>query len=110
MKRGEIRWYKFARPDKRRPVLILTRTAVIPFLHEVTIAPLTRTIRDITSEVLLSRAEGMAADCAINCDHLQTIDKSRIGALIATLPATRMHDVQEAISFALGIRAGTECQ
>ena len=55
MKRGEIRWYKFAHPDKKRPVLILTRDSILEYLGEVTVAPVTSTIRDIPSEVALAK-------------------------------------------------------
>ena len=103
MKRGEIRWYTFARPDKRRPVLILTRDSVLEYLGEATIAPITRTVRDIPSEVFLSEADGMQKDCAINCDHLQTVSKGKIGSLISTLSASKMADVAKAIRFALDI-------
>ena len=103
MKHGEIRWYRFAPPDKRRPVLILTRDSASPYLAEVTIAPITSTVRDIPSEVFLSEAEGMPRDCAINCDHLQTVSKGRIGALITSLPRARMTEVGRAIRFALDI-------
>ena len=34
MKRGEVRWYKFPRPDKRRPVLLLTRDSILEYLNE----------------------------------------------------------------------------
>ena len=59
MKRDEVRWYVFSRPDKKRPVVILTRESALEFLGEVTVAPITSTIRDIPSEVLLTRADGM---------------------------------------------------
>ena len=55
MERGEIRWYKFQIPDKKRPILILTRDSIIDYLSEVTIAPITSTIRDIPSEVYLNK-------------------------------------------------------
>lgn len=42
MRRGEIRWYTFKTPDKKRPVLILTRDSILDVLGEVTIAPITR--------------------------------------------------------------------
>jgi mRNA interferase MazF len=103
MKRGEIRWYKFAAPDKKRPVLILTRTSALEYLGEVSVAPITRTVRNIPSEVILSEAEGMAGDCAINCDHLQTVSKGRIGALITSLSRTKMAEVTKAIRFALDL-------
>jgi mRNA interferase MazF len=101
MKRGEVRWYKFKHPDKKRPVVILTRNAILEYMCEVTVAPITSTIRDIPSEVHLSRQDGMQHDCAINCDHLQTVSKSNIGALIATLSKEKLNEVRSAIGFAL---------
>ena len=103
MKRGEIRWYKFAHPDKKRPVLILTRDSILEYLGEVTIATITTTVRDIPSEVFLSKAVGMPRDCAINCDHIQTVSTGKIGSLITTLPASRIADVSKAIRFSLDL-------
>lgn len=103
MKHGEIRWYKFIRPDKKRPVLILTRDSVLEYLGEVTVAPITSTVRDIPSEVYLSKADGMLRDCAVNCDHLQTVPKGRIGPLITSLAPAKMVAVGQAIRFALDI-------
>src|SRR5713226_3767444 len=105
MKRGEVRWYVFSRPDKRRPVLILTRTSALEFLHEVTVAPITSTIRDIPSEVVLTPADGVPRACAVNLDHIQTVPRARVGSLITTLPATRMSEVRSAAVFALGLGA-----
>ena len=103
MRRGEIRWYRFARPDKRRPVLILTRDSVIPSLAEVTVAPLTTTIRDIPSEVVLSREDGPPRECAVNCDHLQTVPRSRLGGPIGSLSTDKMEQVAKAVRFALAL-------
>jgi len=103
MKNGEIRWYKFLPPDKKRPALILTRDSVLAYLGEVTIAPITTTIRDIPSEVFLSTVDGMPRDCAVNCDHLQTVSKGKIGPLITSLPRAKMLEVRRAIRFALAI-------
>lgn len=103
MKQGEIRWYKLTRPDKKRPVLVLTRNSVLQYLGEVTIAPITSTVRDIPSEVFLSKADGMPIDCAVNCDHLQTVSKGKIGSLITSLPPVKMTDVGRAIRFALDL-------
>jgi mRNA interferase MazF len=102
MRRGDIRWYRFARPDKKRPVLILSRDSAIELLGEVMVAPVTSTVRDIPSEVVLTRADGVAWECAANLDHLQTVSKARIGALIARLPANRWPEVRAALLFALG--------
>ena len=101
MKRGEVRWYVFSRPDKKRPVVILTRESALEFLGEITVAPVTSTIRDIPSEVLLTRADGMPKECAVNLDHLQTVSKGKIGALITTLSADKMQQMRSSLLFAL---------
>lgn len=102
MKRGEVRWYVFSRPDKKRPVLILTRDSALEFLGEVTVAPITSTIRDIPSEVLLSKADGMPRDCAVNLDHLQTVSKAKLGSLITTVSLSKMQQMRPSLLFALG--------
>jgi mRNA interferase MazF len=103
MKRGEIRWYKFKSPDKKRPVVILTRNSILNYLGEVTVVPITSTIRDIPSEVLLSKDDDMRDDCAINCDHIQTVSKEKIGSLITTLSKEKLFQVRNAINFALNL-------
>jgi mRNA interferase MazF len=104
MQRGEVRWYRFASPDKKRPVLILTRDSILESLGEVTIAPVTTTIRDIPSEVVLTEEDGMPQACAVNLDHVQTVAKGKLGSLITTLPMVRMQEVRAALLFALGFR------
>ena len=101
MKRGEVRWYKFSAPDKKRPVVILTRNSILEYMNEVTVAPITSTVRDIPSEVFLSKEDGMHNDCAINCDHIQTISKSKIGSVITSLSNEKLIEVHKAVSFAL---------
>jgi mRNA interferase MazF len=103
MKRGEIRWYKFRAPDKKRPVLILTRDSVLEYLGEVTVAPITSTVRDIPSEIFLSKQAGMPKDCAINFDHIQTVSKGRIGSLITKLSTDKLEQVRNAVQFALNL-------
>jgi mRNA interferase MazF len=102
MKRGEVRWYRFASPDKRRPVVILTRDSIIEYLNEVTVAPVTSTVRGIPSEVPVGPADGMPRRSAVNLDHLQTVSKDSLGALVATLAPSRMAEVRAALLFALG--------
>jgi mRNA interferase MazF len=103
MKRGEIRWYRFKPPDKKRPVLILTRTSAIEYLGEVTVAPVTTTIRDIPSEVPLSREDGMPRGCAVNLDHVQTVSKGKVGGLISELSSDKISELRAALSFALDL-------
>lgn len=104
MQWGEVRWYRFASPDKKRPVLILTRDSILESLGEVTIAPVTTTIRDIPSEVVLTEEDGMSQACAVNLDHVQTVAKGKLGSLITTLPMVRMLEIRAALLFALGFR------
>jgi len=103
MKRGDVRWYKFKSPDKKRPVVILTRSNMLDYLGEVTVAPITSTIRDIPSEVFLSHEDGMHNDCAINCDHIQTVSKAKIGSLITTLSKEKLVEIRNAVCFALNL-------
>ena len=102
MRRGDVRWYRFSQPDKRRPVVILTRDSALEFLGEVTIAPITSTIRGIPSEVSLTKGDGMPKDCAVNVDHIQTVSRGKIGSLITTLGSAKMSELRSALLFALG--------
>lgn len=102
LRRGEVRWYRFARPDKKRPVVVLTRDSILDYLGETTIAPITRTLRGIASEVPLGPDDGLPEPCAVNLDHIQTIDRGRLGAPITTLSSQRMTEIREALLFALG--------
>jgi mRNA interferase MazF len=101
--RGDICWYTFKAPDKRRPVLIVTRDSAIGVLNSVTIAPITSTIRSIPTEVVLTADDGLPNTCAANFDKLQTVLKSNIGDRIARLTARRMKEAGAAVSFALGL-------
>jgi mRNA interferase MazF len=100
--RGDIRWYTFAAPDKRRPVLILTRDAVLPRLNEIIVVPITRTIRGISTEVVLGADDGMPVPCALNLDHVALGQRPRLGPLLATLPANRWIEVRIALLRACG--------
>ena len=102
MRRGEIRWFTFKAPDKTRPVVILTRDAILEYLGEVTIAPVTTTIRHIPTEVVLTEDDGMPQMCCVNLDHVQTVSKQHIGRHIATLNDEQMLHIKEALLFALG--------
>lgn len=102
MNRGDVCWYTFKTPDKKRPVLILTRDSAIAVLHSVTVAPITSTIRSIPTEVVLTKADGLPTTCAANFDNLQTVPKSNIGDRIARLTARKMQEAGTAVSFALG--------
>jgi mRNA interferase MazF len=75
--RGEIWTYEFGRPDKRRPVLILSRPEAIAVLHTVLVAPLLSTIRGLPSEVVGGTTEGLKHDSPVTLDHVQTVEQLR---------------------------------
>ena len=102
MRRGEVRWYRFSTPDTRRPVLIPTRSSALEFLGAVTFAPITSTIREIPSEIRLTQADGMARECAVNLDHVQTVNRVKVGPVIASASPGKMSEIRAALLFALG--------
>lgn len=102
LERGEIRLVRFPKPDKQRPALVLTRGSALEFLNTVTIAPITSTIRNIPTEVVLGVQDGMKSACAVNLDHVQTIACAAIGRRVASLTSERMSQVCIALAFALG--------
>lgn len=103
MQQGEIWWASLPHPHRRRPVLILTRSQAINELANITIAPLTRTIRSISSEVALSRRHGVPTACAISFDNILTIPKDVLRGSITKLNSEMMERVFAAIRFALAI-------
>src|SRR5687767_61639 len=99
--RGEIWMYTFRPPDKRRPVLVLTRPEVIALLHTVTVAPVTSTIRGAPSEVAVGLAEGLKHESAINLDHVQTVERARLSRYVGHLGSDKMKAVCRALAIAL---------
>lgn len=100
--RGDVCLYQFARPDKRRPVVILTRDSAIRYLSTVTVAPVTSTIRGVPSEVVLDEEDGMKGRCAVNLHNAVTVSQERLGRRVARLGARRMSEVCSALRFSLG--------
>ncbi len=100
--RGEVRLYPFPRPDKQRPVVVLTRESAIAYLSGVTVAPITSTIRGVPSEVLLTEADGMKGACAVNLHNLVTVSKAHLGRRVAVLSQERMKEICAAVGFSLG--------
>ena len=102
---GDVRWYRFASPDKRRPVVLLTRQSALDVLEEITVAPVTTRVRDIPTEVVLTKDDGLPRRCAVNLDHLRTVPRSKLGGVVATLTHERMCEVRVGLLFALGFDA-----
>ena len=103
--RGDVWMYRFKAPDKRRPVVVLSRGAVIPLLHTVLVAPVTSTRRGAPSEVPIGVEEGLKHESALSLDHVQTVEKSRLERYVGSLSAAKMKAVCAALSIATGCEA-----
>ena len=101
MNRGEIWLYTFKRPDKRRPVLILSRPDVIPLLATVMVAPTTSTIRGAPSEVVVGIEEGLKTESAVNLDHVHTVAQEALRHYIGTLGREKMAAVCARLAIAV---------
>ena len=106
MRRGELYWARLHPPSGRRPVLVVTRTGVLDVRTSVTVAPVTRTIRAIPSELPLGRKHGLRGSSVANCDTLQTVPRALLGPRpIGRLTPLELVELDGALRFALGIRA-----
>ena len=105
MKRGDILLAALPPSVGRRAVLLVTRTRAVGVRAAVTVAPVTRTVRGIESEVPLGRPHGLRARSVANCDSLQTIPREALCARpIGRLPAHELPVLDRALRFPLGIR------
>ena len=104
--RGDVRLYQFAPPDKKRPVVVLTRDSAIGYLSTVTVAPITSAIRGVPSQVILQEEDGMKTSCAVNLHNAITVSQHRLGTRVAQLSSARMGEICAAIRFSLGCDLG----
>ena len=102
LERGEVRLVRFPKPDKERPVLVVTRASALAYLSSVTVAPITTTIRGVPSEVMLDEQDGLKQPCVVNLHNLVTIAQQSLGRRVAQLSQERMRQVCAALAFALG--------
>jgi mRNA interferase MazF len=102
--RGDIRLFRFAPPDKQRPVVVLTRDSIVDRLARVTVAPVSSTVRGVASEVALGIEDGLKRPSAINLHNLVTVPKEGLGRRVAQLDQHRLDQICAAIAFALGCR------
>jgi mRNA interferase MazF len=102
---GDIRLYRFAPPDKARPVVVLTRDSALGYLSTATVAPITSSIRGVPSEVTLDEKDGMKSACAVNLHNPVTVPQKRLGKCVANLSPLRRREVCAALCFSLGCDA-----
>jgi mRNA interferase MazF len=103
MRRGEVWWSQLPPPIGQRPVVLLSRDSAYRVRVAVTVAPVTRTIRNIPVEVPLDQSDGLPSRCVANLDDIATIPKTMIKRRIAVLSGEKMQEVEAAIRFALDL-------
>lgn len=99
MTRGEVWWAEHP-DDKRRPALVLTRSEAIPRLHSVVVAPASRTIRRIPSELVVGPEDGMPEECAFSFDNVTLVHKSLLTTRICALRVDHMLGACRAVAAA----------
>jgi len=103
----DVRWYTFRKPDKRRPVLVLTRPNVLNAMDKVVVASISTVRRNLASEVLLTEAEGLPRPCVVSFDNLHTVDRRLLegdDALITTLDSRLGELLRDALLASTGLR------
>lgn len=92
---GEIWWAEAE--DKRRPVLVLTRSDAVPVLRWIVVAPVSRTIRRIPTEVALGESHGLAVECVAAFDNLQTMRRTFLTERIGELGVEELDEICRAL-------------
>jgi mRNA interferase MazF len=103
VKRGEVWWAELPPPVGSRPVVILTRDAVLPNIGGIVVALVTRTIRQLPTEVTLGRRQGLPVSCVANLDNLLTIPRDRLKRLMGACDADKIGELNQAIKTALDV-------
>ena len=103
MKRGEIWWVEFPAPVGRRPAVLVSRNQAYRVRGAVTVVPLTRTIRNIASEVALGPADGVPKASVANADNIATVPKARVMEYLTTLVTEKIAGLERAIRFSLDL-------
>jgi len=101
--RGSIWTAHLPAPSGTRPVVILTRDMAIPLLRNVTIAHVTRTVRDLPTAIELGPEQGLHQDCIVNADSIDTIPKSWLRSRVGELGPKKLDELARAVRTALGL-------
>ncbi len=108
MKQFEVWWAELKEPSGRRPVLLLSRNDAYEYLSKFIAAEITSNIRQIASEVVLGKAEGLPKPCVANCDNIRMVPKVSLTKYAGELAPERWVEVKRAVGAALGWRELTD--
>jgi len=102
MNQGDVCWYTLRAPDKRRPVLVLSRQKAIDLLRTVLVAPITSSAHGAPSEIQVGIEEGLKHESVVNLDQVQTVDQKRLHHFVGTVGPEKMNAVCRALMIATG--------
>ncbi len=101
--RGDICWFRFSAPDKRRPVLIVGNPAVLGSWSQIPVIPFSTQIRGLPWEVRLDSKVGLEEESVLKVEWIRSVDRAQIGPWIATFPEERWPDLRAAVIAGLGL-------
>jgi len=104
VKRGEVWWAELPPPVGSRPVVILTRDAVLDKIAAIVVALVTRTVRQLPTEIVLGRRQGLPVRCVANLDNILTVPRQRLKRLMGACDASKVEELNQAIKAALDVR------
>jgi len=104
--RGDIRWFRFEHPDKRRPVLVLGRATAMSSLSLIPVFPLSTQARNLSWEVKLTTTDGVPSECVLKPEWIRAVEREKLGPRIAEFPERRWSEVRQALLEVLGFDAG----
>ena len=102
---GDIRWYRFALPDKRRPVLVVARADIVSSLSDLHVIPLSTQMRGLAWEVPFGSSDGLPSACVLKPEWIRSVPRAQIGPRIASLAASRWPEVRSALLNVTGLAA-----
>lgn len=103
MKRGEIWWAQLPSPVGNRPVVVLTRDAVLEHIGSIVVTLVTRTVRQLPTEITLGRRQGLPVPCVANLDNILTVPRERLIRLMGACDSEKIDELNQAIKTALGV-------
>ena len=104
MRRAEVWWAELPSPVGNRPVVILTRDAVLHSIGSIVVTLVTRTVRGLPTEVSLGRRQGLPVSCNANLDNILTVPRDRLKRLMGICDPSKVKELNQAIKTALDVR------
>ena len=103
IRKGDIRWFRFASPDKRRPVVVLGRDDVLPSMAQVPVVPVSTQIRNLPWELVLTEEDGVPESCVVKVEWVRIVERRLLGRRIAAFPERRWSELRTALLHVLGL-------